>query len=284
MIEMGESNQIIQLTKKAEAGDIQLYTNAGREQNESLTVFNTAAPPFDDVLARQVVAYGIDRDTLSKSVYNGVFPPALGPFNENESGYVETAMPTFDATRAKELADQYRTEHGQPLEFSFLVTPQPEVQAVGAAIQQQMDDIGVKMTIKSEDQVTLIQDVVLGNYQASGFVLFGTPTLDLNYVFITDKTVAPVGSLSLNFTRNADPVLSKALDDVRRTSDRAEQDAQYKIVQDQMATDLNMIFLVHNIEAIAYSNNTHGMVDQTLPDGSAANISLVPNLYNVWKS
>ena len=29
-----------------------------------------------------------------------------------------------------------------------------------------------------------------------------------------------------------------------------------------------MIFLVHNLEAIAYSNSTHGLVDQTLPDGS----------------
>jgi peptide/nickel transport system substrate-binding protein len=284
MIEMGESNQIIQLTKKAEAGEIQLYTNAGREQNESLTVFNLAAPPFDDPLARQIVAYATDRDTLSRSVFNGVFPPALGPFNEEESGYIETDMPTFDQARAKELADQYATENGKPLEFTYMVTPQPEVQAVGVALQQQMEDVGVKMTIKPVDQVTLIQDVILGNYQASGFVLFGAPTLDLNYVFISEKTVAPVGSLSLNFTRNADPVLSKALDDVRATGDPDEQDAQYKIVQDQMAKDLNMIFLVHNIEAIAYSNTTHGLVDQELPDGSPKLISLVPNLYAVWKS
>ena len=71
-------------------------------------------------------------------------------------------------------------------------------------------------------------------------------------MFISDKTVAPVNQLSLNFTRNSDPVLSKALDDAAPTSDRNEQNAQYKIVQDQMAKDLNMIFIVHNIDAIAY--------------------------------
>ena len=143
------------------------------------------------------------------------------------------------------------------------------MQALGSSLQQQMQDIGVKLTLKGEDQATLIQDVILGNYQASGFVLFGTNSLDLNYVFISDKTVAPVNQLSLNFTRNSDPVLSKALDDARRTSDRNEQNAQYKIVQDQMAEDLNMIFIVHNIDAIAYVNSMHGLVDQTLPDGSA---------------
>ena len=113
----------------------------------------------------------------------------------------------------------------------------------------------MKLTLKIEDQPTLIQDVILGNYQASGFVLFGTNTLDVNYVFISNKTVAPPGQLSLNFTRNSDPVLTQALDDARKTSDRTEQNAQYKIVQDQMAKDLNMIFIAHNIDAIAYSNS-----------------------------
>jgi len=106
----------------------------------------------------------------------------------------------------------------------------------------------------------------------------------VNYVFISNKTVAPVGQLSLNFTRNSDPVLTQALDDARKTSDRAAQNAQYKIVQDQMAKDLNMIFVVHNIDAIAYSNSLHGLVDQTLPDGSSAQINAVPNLAQAWLS
>jgi hypothetical protein len=58
------------------------------------------------------------------------------------------------------------------------------VQALGTSLKQEMSDIGVKLNLKSEDQATLIQDVILGNYQASGFVLFGTNTLDLNYVHL----------------------------------------------------------------------------------------------------
>jgi ABC-type transport system substrate-binding protein len=140
------------------------------------------------------------------------------------------------------------------------------------------------MTIQPEDQAKLIADVILGNYQATGFILFGTNTLDVNYVFLHAKTVKPNGQLSLNFTRNDDPVLSKALDDARKTNNRDEQIAQYKIVQDQLAKDLNFIFLVHNLEAIAYSNSTHGLTDQTLPDGQPMQISVVPTLYGAWKS
>ncbi|MGZ4692533.1 MAG: ABC transporter substrate-binding protein [Acidimicrobiales bacterium] len=284
MIEMGDPNQIINLTKEAEAGKLQIYTNAGLQTNETFSALNVGAPPFDDPLARQIVAYGTDRDTIAKAVFAGVFPPALGPFNDTEPAYTTTDMPTFDQVKAKQLADQYKQENGKALEFTYLLTPQPEVQALGTSLQQEMLDIGVKLNLKIEDQPTLIQDVILGNYQASGFVLFGSNTLDVNYVFISDKTVAPPSQLSLNFTRNSDPVLTQALDDARKTSDRDEQNAQYKIVQDQMAKDLNMIFIAHNIDAIVYSNSTHGLVDQTLPDGSPTQITAVPNLAAVWKS
>ena len=284
MIEMGDPGQILNLTSQAKAGKIQMYTDQGLQQSETFSALNVAAPPFDDPLAREIMAYGTDRDTLSKSAFLGLFQPALGPFGPDEPFYTTTDMPTYDPVKAKQLADQYQQKYGHALEFTYLLTPQPEVMAQGQAGQQSMKDIGVKMDLKPEDQATLITDVILGNYQATGFVLFGTNTLDVNYVFIASSTVRPVGQLSLNFTRNNDPVLTQALDDARKTSDRTQQIAQYKIVQEQMAKDLNMIFLVHNLESIAYSNQTHGLVDQTLPDGSPQQITVVPLLGQAWKS
>jgi peptide/nickel transport system substrate-binding protein len=284
MIEMGDVTQIKKLLEQAQAGKVQMYTNQGLQQNETFSALNLGAPPFDDLLARQIVAYGVDRDTLSSSVFQGLFPPALGPFSEDEPYYVKTDMPTYDKAKAKELAQQYEQKYGKPLEFTYLITPQPEVQAIAQVGQAQLADIGVKMTLKPEDQATLVSDVILGNYQATGFILFGANTLDVNYVFLSSKTVNPPGQLSLNFTRNNDPVLQQALEDARKTDDRTQQIAQYKIVQDQMAKDLNFVFLVHDLDVIGYSNQTHGLVDQTLPDGSPQQITVVPLLDQTWKS
>ena len=284
VIEQGDPQQIKSLTEDAQNGQLQLYTDAGLQQNETFTALNVSKAPFDDPLARQILAYGSDRDLLSNSVYQGLFKPALGPFGEAEPFYVPTDMPTYDKVKAQQLSDEYKQKYGHPLRFSLLVTPQPEVMQIAQAGQQTYKDIGVEMTIQPEDQAKLIADVILGNYQATGFILFGTNTLDVNYVFLHAKTVKPNGQLSLNFTRNDDPVLSKALDDARKTNNRDEQIAQYKIVQDQLAKDLNFIFLVHNLEAIAYSNSTHGLTDQTLPDGQPMQISVVPTLYGAWKS
>ena len=284
VIEQGDAQQIKILTGDAQAGQLQLYTDAGLQQNETFTALNTSKAPFDDVLARQILAYGTNRELLSTSVYQGLFKAALGPFGEDEPFYVKTDMPDYDPVKAQQLSDEYKQKYGHPLQFSLLVTPQPEVMQIAQAGQQTYKDIGVEMTIQPEDQAKLIADVILGNYEATGFILFGSNTLDVNYVFIHSKTVKPNGQLSLNFTRNDDPILSKALDDARKTNNRDEQIAQYKIVQDQMAKDLNFIWLVHNLEAIAYSNSTHGLTDQTLPDGQPKQISVVPTLYGAWKS
>ena len=283
LIEMGDPAQIKKLIGLGQDGQVQVYTNQGRQQNESFTALNLGAPPFDDPLARQILAYGTDRDTLSSTVYQGLFPPALGPFGEDEPFYTKTDMPAYDPVKAKELAQQYEQKYGKPLEFTYLITPQPEIMSAAQVGQSDLADIGVKMVLKPEDQSTLVSDVILGNYQATGFILFGSTTLDVNYVFLSSKTVKPPGQLSLNFTRNNDPIIQQALEDARKTGDRTEQAAQYKILQDQMAKDLNFIFLVHNLDAIAYSNQTHGLVDQTLPNGSPKQISTVPTLAQAWK-
>ena len=132
MIEMGEADQIINLTKEAEAGKLQIYTNAGLQTNETFSALNVGAPPFDDPLARQIVAYGTDRDTLSKSVFAGVFPPALGPFNEDEPAYTvpRTCRPST-RPRPSSWPTSTRRRTASRSSSPTCSRPQPEVQALG---------------------------------------------------------------------------------------------------------------------------------------------------------
>src|SRR4029077_14660849 len=130
-----------------------------------------------------------------------------------EPFYSSVGDPAYNPTKAKELEQQYEHKYGHPLSFSMIVTPATTVVAIGAFLQQGMAQAGAKLTLKPEDQATLITDVILGNYQSTAFQLFGAPTLDTNYVFIANSTIRPVGQLSLNFSRYNDPTLTQALDD-----------------------------------------------------------------------
>ena len=79
-IETFDPSQIMEYQKKAEQGQYQMYSNQNREEAVQFVYLNTAKPPFDDPLARQIVAYGTDRDTISKTQYLGLFPATTGLF------------------------------------------------------------------------------------------------------------------------------------------------------------------------------------------------------------
>ncbi len=284
-IEQGDPGQIKALATEAQAGKLQFFTDSGLYQSESFQALNTAVAPFNDPLARQIVAYATDRVNLNKAVFQGVFKPATAPFGPGEPYYVpNTGNPAYDLTKAKQLEAQYEAKNGHPLSFTMIVTPQATVQATGAFLQQAMKQAGVTMTLKPEDQVTLIQDVILGNYQSTAFLQFGTVTLDTMFVFIVNTTIKPVGGLSLNYTRYDDPVLTQAMLDARKTGVLSEQIAQYKIAQQQIGKDLNFIFWAHNLQSIAYSNQVHGLTGYKLPNGDTGLTQIVPLTFATWKS
>ncbi len=284
-IEQQDPGQIKTLASDAQAGKLQFFTDSGVYQTESFQALNTATAPFNDPLARQIVAYATDRVNLNKAPFQGVFKPAVGPFSPNEPYYAaDTGNPAYDLAKAKQLEGQYEAKYGHPLAFTMLITPQSTVQATGAFLQQGMKEAGVTMTLKPEEQLTLIQDVILGNYQSTAFLQFGTVTLDTMYVFISNTTIKPVGGLSLNYTRFNDQTLTDALNNARKTANLQQQIAQYKIVQEQLGKDGNFVFWAHNLQSIAYSNSVHGLTGYKLPNGDTGLTQIVPLTFDTWKS
>ena len=48
--------------------------------SSTILLFNNAKPPFDDVRARQAVAYAIDKDLINERAYDGVRVPSYSGF------------------------------------------------------------------------------------------------------------------------------------------------------------------------------------------------------------
>jgi peptide/nickel transport system substrate-binding protein len=162
---------------------------------------------------------------------------------------------------------QYQAKHGKPLSFTALLPSDPVYSTVAQALQSQAQAFGVTVTLQTVEQASLITTVLTGKYQAAGFVLYSTPTLDRAYPFIATK---PTPGLSLNFTRNDNPRITAAMDAARATDDPAKQKEQYAIVQHELAVDLDRVFLVHSISGIAFSNRAHGLTTTTAPDTQVA--------------
>lgn len=281
-METADANQLIKFRSLAEEKKFQMYTDAGLDGAETFITLNTAKPPFDDPIAREIIALGINTDTLAANTYLGEFQSARGPFTKESPYYTETDYPKYDIEKAKAKLAEYKAKHGgETLKFSAIVPPAPEYQQIAQELKAQAAEFGVEVTIEPKDQTSLIVAVLTGNYQASGFILFGSPNIDREYVFIASEPGAE-GATSLNITRLKNETLTAAMDKARSTDDRNVQIEQYKIVQREMAKDLGMIFLVHQRNAIVYSNSVHGFTTATLPGGKKAALSVTPFTYQVW--
>jgi len=288
VIENSTPQQMLDLQQRAAAGSLQMITNVGQDSDETIIALNTATEPFNDPIARQAIQLGLNQDELSTTSFDGAYPAARGPSTPGSPFYLSPAdagYPPFDPVKAKELVKQYEKKHGKPLAFTALIPSDPAAASIAQALQSQAQEAGATVTLQTLEQAKLITTVLTGDYQASGFVLYSTPTLDRAYPFIATKPT-PLPGLSLNFTRNDNPRITAAMDAARATDDPAQQMEQYAIVQREMATDADPIFLVHNVGGIAYANTVHGVSATTLVDGGgearAGNGIVTPFLTSAW--
>jgi peptide/nickel transport system substrate-binding protein len=294
IFETNDPRQIIEFTDRAQ-GDgsgVQIFTDQQGERQKVFVGLNLAKPPFDDPLARQAVAHAADVEMLSEQAYEGIFPPATGVFSTSSPYYIlPEDYPEYDPEKARQLAQEYETKYGKPLEFSVNITPAPEVQLVAQVLQAQAAEVGIKVNLVSKEELTLIADALTGNFEATGFILFGSPSLDREYVFFASPT-KPIPELNLNITRipnEQNAPIVEAMDTARATDDDEVKKEQYAIVQEEMAKNLNFLFLVEQTTAVVFAPNVHGVLEWTLPDESGGDGAVgIPRTatmtFNVWKS
>jgi peptide/nickel transport system substrate-binding protein len=278
---------LIRTTEAANRGDLQVVTDSGQETDESVFAFNTSKPPFDDLVARQALASAIDQDALAQVAYHGALPGAWGMFEDSSPYYIsreEAGYPSHDPDRVRQLVAQYEQTHGKPLEFSYLIPSDPQLLIIAQAYQAELDQYGIKLKIEATDQTTLITRVIAsGDYQAAGFVIWSSPTVDQGYVFLATK--ANMDGVSLNYPRFDDPELVAGMDDFRATIDPAQRVEAMTRVQKSLAKNLQVLFLTHVRLVVAYGNDVHGFGANTFPDSEVDAYSPYPTtpfFTHVW--
>lgn len=294
MFETWDPQQILDFTTKAEEGRYQMFTDQKTDGSKIFVGVNVSKEPFDDPIARQAVAYAADPEVVSETGFSGVFPPAYGVFSENSPFWDPSILdnyPKQNIEKAKELAAQYEAKHGKPIEFTANIIPNPEIVRVGELLKEQESAAGITVNLSQMSQTELIVKAITGDYQATGFILFGSPHLDREYAFIASQA-KPAPELSLNFTRiglnpdgskNGDnDKLVAAMNEARTTDDRAKQKEQYTIVQQEMLKNLNFLFLVRQASAIIMDNNVRGALKYTLPGGQEGMPTTQVFTYNLW--
>jgi peptide/nickel transport system substrate-binding protein len=195
---------------------------------------NIPGSPLQDVRVRKAVEFSVNQSEISQKAYRGVFPPLQDtPFapgfypKPSWSQYKPT-----DVTKAQQLLASAGFANGVDLTLWFTPTAYGnEISDVAALLQQQLGKAGIRLTLKSVESATFINNFRGGQYEmAIGQMSPDYPDADNVASFIASST----GSYSKRVRLN-DTTLDQLVKQGAATSDPAQRTKIYGDLQDRLA-------------------------------------------------
>lgn len=237
--------------------DKSLATFRGPYAGQSNTLFNNTVAPLDDVRVRTALVKAIDRDALNKAFGTPGSEIAFGPFAKDHPWFVKTDYPTYDVAGAKKLIAEYSAANGgKPVSvtYSYTAGNNQLIDDVVAAIKQAWEAVGVQVKLdKQVDGTAFVTQVVLGNYQAAGFVGGMAPDPDLTLF----NSFHQLGAFNFERFKNAE--LSNLLDKGRQAASEAERREAYAAAAVIIGREVPIAFGTFGGSWVAVSPKVTGM-------------------------
>jgi peptide/nickel transport system substrate-binding protein len=219
---------------------------------------NTTQEPFTNKSLRQAVNKAIDRETLSKVIFDGSVVPANSPFtpgNLANGDSDKVSKPNPDEIKA------LLAKGGKPDGFTFKlqIGTSPVDEQVGAVIQNMLKAYGIIVEIEKYDKAALSDNVTNGKFVAAYYAWSGRPDPDQNFYafFVTDQ--------SRNYSRISIPELDKLAKQGREELDPTKRKAIYDQAMDIVHDDSGQVYLYHENVTFGFSNKVTGF--EYVPDG-----------------
>ena len=225
-------------------------------------MLNASKPPFDNLIARQAMAYSGNRDAINEIINLGLLQNASGPFAPGSMGYLEdTGYPGHDLDKAKALVRQYEQETGLPFEFTITSTPDTGIIATAELVKQYAEDAGATVKLAQVEQTQLISTAIAGNFNA--ILWRNHPGGDPDAQYVWWHSGSPV-----NFGKFSDPEIDRLLDEGRSEPDTTKREQIYQDLNRRFSEQLWNLWGQWTLWAVATDPGIHGVMGPDLPDGS----------------
>ncbi|MBL8702236.1 MAG: ABC transporter substrate-binding protein [Alphaproteobacteria bacterium] len=176
--------------------------------------------PTADVRVRRAIAHAIDRKTIVDALYAGFGTPVDVVLTPANFGYV-TGIPSypFDPAKARALIKEAGAEGA---ELPFTTSPAYDSRLV-QALQQMLQDVGLKVTIQLTDHPTFLKRRQ-GNPGEAGSISTGLWSCGCQDA---DGVINPLFRTGSSWAKYSNPKFDAAIDAARATIDGAERLKHY---------------------------------------------------------
>lgn len=205
---------------------------------------------------RHALAYAIDREKIVKDIQRGLATVTDTMLAEGHWARADN-LPSYpyDPAKAKQLLAQAGYPNG--FSFTFRTSTDAEANSRAQVIQAMLKQVGVNMSIQSNEMATFFADIGKGNFQMYSLTRNGVQDPDFYYVIFYSKNTPPEGQ---NRGYYANPRVDELLLNGRTTFDRAKRKAMYGEMQHIVADDLPYISLYLQTNVAVMRGNIDGYV------------------------
>jgi peptide/nickel transport system substrate-binding protein len=259
------------------------------EPDMNFIMCNIADPAMSDIRVRQAMAMAINPKQYSQVVDSGVNTPCNQPFVAGTPYYVADAgYPAYNPGKARALVKQLENETGKPVSFSLQSTTSSYSIKVVQYLQNQLQAVGMKVSLTQIQQANQINDALDGLFQATSWRQFAAVDPDLNYLWWSPTEIFGSGASSIapNFARNTDPLIETFLQQGRTSTDPATRVAAYQGVAKRLNVDLPYIWQDRATWAVVANSKVQNWNNPTTPEGAKAYGMIVGTIWTpqIWKS
>ncbi len=247
-------------------------------REEGFLLVNSAAPPFDDVRAREALARSTPRTLINQLIGLDALRMADQRFTPESKWFnPDVVQLGDDPDSARPLIDSYCADFPEncsdgKINMSYLFSGPSVVNTRIADILAEGWSDGFNVTRDEALQDDHISQTVFGKYNVTAWRGHGAPDPWGDNVWMLCRTAGdPPGGpdgLALNFPRLCSEARDGLLFQAMASTDEAERIGLYQQAEALMNQDYVYIYLNHTMWDNAFAENIRGMCEHVTPDGA----------------
>jgi peptide/nickel transport system substrate-binding protein len=236
-----------------------LTVNIGNQDGVGTPAKQINSPIAKDPRVRQALEASLDRETLVKTIFNGLNNVACSPVSPQSefSSDAAQACPEYDPAKAKQLLADAGVS--TPYKVTMIASNNPDSLRFAQALQAMAKEGGFDLVIKPIEYASLLDQQDRGDYELLQLGWSGRVDPDGN-IFNFLGTGGGQNVAGYN-----DPALDKLMTQARQSLDKAERTKLYGQVVTQLQQADPLIYLYRQRNITAITTKVKGV--QVFPDG-----------------
>lgn len=216
-------------------------------------------PIAKDPKVREALEAAIDRETLVKTIFNGLNNVACSPISPQSEFSSDAAQtcPPHDPEKAKRLLGEAGVQ--TPYKITLLTSNNPDDLRLAQALQAMVKEGGFDMVLQPMEFTALLDQQDRGDYELLRLGWSGRVDPDAN-IFNFVGTGGGQNVAGYN-----DPEMDTLLTDARQSLDKAKRTELYGKVVAKLQQDDPLIYLYRQRNITAFANQVKGV--RVFPDG-----------------